>query len=289
MSENLPETIHRLQIMLPADPGLISRLAEQLRELQCELVLCDISPLGILAARAAGLRSVLEENFTWDWIYEGYLAEEPRFAPYIQQLADIFSSADVHIRTQPVCSLHLPATMTVNVVGRKPRTPCPETRARLGIDPDSRVILLTMGGIGSHYPFLERLQELPGVTFLIPGGGSQFEQRGSLVLLAHHSDLYHPDLVEASNAVVGKLGYSTLAEAYHAGLPYAYIPRPHFRESPAMSGFVLEQMNGIEIAEEAFYAGSWLDVLPQLLAIPRQPPAQPNGADQIADFLIRWM
>ena len=99
----------------------------------------------------------------------------------------------------------------------------------------------------------------------------------------------HPDLVNASDVIIGKLGYSTLAEAYHAGLPYAYIPRPHFRESPAMSGFVLEQMNGIEIAEEAFYAGSWLDVLPELLSIPRQPPAQPNGADQIADFLIGWL
>jgi UDP-N-acetylglucosamine:LPS N-acetylglucosamine transferase len=127
---------------------------------------------------------------------------------------------------------------------------------------------------------------MPGVTFLIPGGAAHLERRGSLALLPHHSDLYHPDLVEASDAVIGKLGYSTLAEAYHAGLPYAYIPRPRFRESPAMSGFVLEHMHGMEISEETFYAGQWLELVPRLLAIPRQRPLQPNGADQIATYLL---
>lgn len=287
MDENLPETIRRLQSILPPDTELVSRLADQLRELNCAFVLCDIAPLGILAAHAAGLPAILEENFTWDWIYEGYLAEEPRFAPFIQRLESIFRSADVHIYTNPVCSCHLPADLKVNVVGRKPRTSCEQTRARLGIPQDAQVVLLTMGGIGSQYPFLHQLQAMQGVTFLVPGSSQQLERRGSLVMLAHHSDLYHPDLVEASNAVIGKLGYSTLAEAYHSGLPYAYIPRPRFRESPAMSGFVLEHMNGIEIAEDRFYGGSWLEVVPRLLAIPRQRPLVANGADQIAQFLLK--
>lgn len=287
MDEDLPETVRRLHAMYPLDDRLVQRLADELRSLDCEFVLCDIAPLGIRAAQAAGLKAVLEENFTWDWIYEGFLDENPNFAPHIDHLREIFRSAGAHIHTQPVCSYHLPSDLTVNVVSRKPRAAREETRARLQIAPDQHVVLLTMGGIGSHYPFLERLQNIPGVAFIIPGASRQFERRGSLALLAHHSDLYHPDLVEASNAVVGKLGYSTLAETYHAGLPFAFIPRPRFRESQAMSGFVLEEMDGIAIAEEEFYTGDWLAQLPRLLSVPRRQRQEPNGADQIAEFLLR--
>ncbi len=69
------------------------------------------------------------------------------------------------------------------------------------------MVMITMGGIVTEYPFLDRLENSSDVRFLIPGGSEHYEQRGSLVLIPHHSDFYHPDLVEASNAVIGKLGY----------------------------------------------------------------------------------
>jgi hypothetical protein len=52
-----------------------------------------------------------------------------------------------------------------------------------------------------------------------------------------------------------------------------------------MSGFVLDHMHGIEVPEEKFYAGEWFDVVPRLLEIPRARPSEPNGADQIAEFI----
>ncbi len=83
-----------------------------------------------------------------------------------------------------------------------------------------------MGGIGSEYPFLEQIEHADGVYFIIPGGSEQVVKRGSLILLAHHSEFYHPDLVEAANAVIGKLGYSTLAETYLAGISICIYPSP---------------------------------------------------------------
>jgi hypothetical protein len=35
------------------------------------------------------------------------------------------------------------------------------------------------------------------------------QSKQNLVLLPHHSGFYHPDLVNASDAVIGKVGYST--------------------------------------------------------------------------------
>ncbi len=286
MEENLPGTVRRLEEMLPYDEQQIEKLADEIRAAGCEMVLCDVAPMGIAVAKAAGLPSVLEENFTWDWIYEGYMDEEPGLADPSTYLRKMFRSADLHIRTEPACAHDWTADLTTNVVGREARNPMEVTREQLGIPVEARMVLVTMGGIGSQYPFLEKLKEMPEVYFLIPGASPEHEKDENVVKIPHHSSFYHPDLVEAADLVVGKLGYSTVAEAYLAGIPYAYIPRPRFREYEPMSEFVVEKMHGVEIREERFYEGEWLGMLPELLAVPRQRPNKPNGADEIAQFLL---
>ncbi len=287
MQENLPETVQRLDEFLPFRQDSIQALARQVNEQRCEMVLCDISPLGIAVAQAAGLPSILVENFTWDWIYEGYLAEEPGFAPHIAHLKDIFASAGLHICTEPACDYSLPADLVTRVVSRKPRAPVGVTRRRLGIPLDARLVTITMGGILTQYPFLPRLETAKDIVFLVPGGGDAYEQRGSLVVIPHHSNLYHPDLVAASDVMVGKLGYSTLAEAYTNGIPYAYIPRERFPESAPMGQFARKSMDAVELSEKRFFSGEWLDLLPELLSRPRQQPGGPNGADEIASWLLK--
>ena len=285
MIEDLPATIDRLGELLPYRADALDALAAVLTDTGCRAVLCDIAPLGIAAAHRAGLPALLVENFTWDWIYRGYLDEEPRFAPYIDYLHAAFTAADHHIRALPACTDDPPAGLTVQPVSRKPRAARAETRARLGVPPDAPLVMITMGGILTLYPFLDQIQNHPSMRFLIPGGSAEHEQRGSLVLIPHHSDFYHPDLVEAADVIIGKLGYSTLAEARAAGLPYIYIPRPNFPETEPMSRYAREDMGAVELSEERFLSGDWLDLLPELLARPRTRPETPNGADQIAEYL----
>lgn len=286
MVEDLPATIERLEAFLPFRQELVDGLAQKVCTLGCEMVLCDIAPLGIAVAKAAGLPSILVENFTWDWIYEGYLAVEPRFGPYITLLDQVFRSATWHIRTEPACSAEPPADLLAGVASRKPRLARQETRDRLGIAQAARVVLITMGGIVTAFPFIRQLEESRDALFLIPGGSAGYEKRGSLVLLPHHSDFYHPDLVHASDAVLGKLGYSTLAEAYAAGVPFAYVPRAKFREGQPMGQWAQREMGALELAEENFFDGAWLRLLPDLLSRPRRQAPGPNGADQAARFIL---
>lgn len=286
MAEDLPETIKRLGDLFPLRSEFVERLARQICDLGCKMVLCDIAPLGIAVAHAAGLPAVLIENFTWDWIYAGYRDEEPRFDRYIAYLEQVFASTTYHIRTSPACSDHLPADMVSGVVSRKPRTPRAMTRNQLGVPLDARLVTVTMGGILTDYPFLGILENVKDIFFLIPGGSDSYEQRGSLILIPHHSSYYHPDLIEACDMVIGKLGYSTMAEAYSSRVPYMYIPRPRFRETGPMSEFARAAMGAIEINEKAFFNGEWLTILPEILSRQRDKISQPNGADQIAEYVI---
>ena len=45
------------------------------------------------------------------------------------------------------------------------------------------------------------------------------------------------------------LGYSTVAETYHAGLPFGYVLRSHFRESAVLQRFIESEMPGAEVPE----------------------------------------
>jgi hypothetical protein len=237
-------------------------------------------------ARAAGLPAVVVENFTWDWIYENYLAEEPGFGAYITLLRDLLHQADLHIQTTPVCQPNAPH-LTTNPVSRPVLTPREEVRHRLGIVQGNPAVLISMGGIETGFDYLDRLASFQEVTFIIPGGSSLLERRGNVLTLPHHSGFYHPDLLNACDAVVGKLGYSTLAEAYTSGIPFGFIPREKFRESPPLASFTLAEMGSLLIPEKAYQSGDWLADLPALLAKPRLKRSLPNGASQIADYLVR--
>lgn len=288
LAEDLPETLQRLADFLPFRPAQLEALAQQLHRLECRLVMCDISPLGIAAAHSAGLPAVLIENFTWDWIYEGYLASTPQLGQYVEHMRRLFSRADYHIQTEPVCRPNT-AHLTTGPVGRPGRTPAQVTRQKLGLPAGAAVILLTMGGIPWDYTFLAQLHSCPDYYFIIPGGSQQPELRHNLALLPHHSPFYHPDLVNASDAVVGKLGYSTLAEVYQAGIPFGYIPRPGFRESEVMRHYVDRRLPSRPITAAQFESGAWLDLLPELLAQPRRPQGQANGAEQAARFIANLL
>jgi hypothetical protein len=283
-SEDLPRTIERLSALVPFRDELVAKLAKQIKRLGCELVLCDIAPLGIAVGQAANLPTVLVENFTWDWIYQGYLQAENRFAEYIAYLRGAFRRTKYHVQTEPVCRYTESADLLTSPVARTPRTSRAKIRAQLGIPRNSKMVLVTMGGIRGQYEFVHRLEEQRGVHFIIPGSERR-AKRGNVILLPHRSEFYHPDLVNASDTVVGKLGYSTVSEVYQAGIPFFYVARPMFRESKVMERFVRKQMHGALIADDEFQNGDWLHRLDAVLALPRINHKEVNGAVSVARFV----
>lgn len=288
LAENIPQTLRRLKTFFPFDHARVVPLAQRVTRLKCRLVMCDIAPLGIAVARAANIPSILIENFTWDWIYEGYARDDARFLTYIGYLRDLFKSADYHIQTEPVCKYRA-ADLVTRPVSREPRMPARQIRQQLGISTRARVVLITMGGIPQQHAFLDRLTQIKGVHFVIPGNSHHGEKRGNLILLPHRSHFYHPDLVNACDAVIGKTGYSTVVEAYRAGIPFGYISRAKFREAATMATFIQDAIGGFEISAADFEGGRWVARLPDLLALPRYERREPNGADQIADFILSML
>jgi UDP-N-acetylglucosamine:LPS N-acetylglucosamine transferase len=196
--------------------------------------------------------------------------------------------ADYHIQTEPVCS-HGSADLTTPPVSRGFRSSTGEIREQLGIPAGAKVLMITMGGVSGQYDFLGRLAELSDTYFIVPGIDNTRVSGGNLVPIPYESSLFHPDLVNSSDAVIGKLGYSTVAEVYYAGIPFGYILRSRFRESAPLAEYVMQHMKGFAINEREFHDGAWLSRIDDLLEGQRVQRGNTNGAIEVAHFICKLL
>lgn len=279
---DLGATVAALDAMLPFEDALVDRCAGQVTAAGCGAVLCDIAPLGIAVAERAGLPSVLVENFTWPWLYEPLLDEAPGLARHADYLRAWFERATVHIQAHPACTDV--EAIQVEPVSRAPRRTRRDIRATLEVPQDVPVVVITMGGVDQPLPFLPRLTGLEPVHFVVTGApATAFE--GNVRAFGRDERLYMPDLIEAADAVVAKLGYSTLAEVWASGRPLARVVRDDSREMGPLDAWARAHLPGFAIEGRAFGIGDWLDRLPELLAFPAGTRRGPGGAARVAEVV----
>ena len=285
LEENLPATIEALDAFYPLDEQQVGAAASNVKELGCRAVICDIAPMGIAVARHAGLPSVLVENFTWDWIYAGYTESVHRLKPHIDYLQELFAAATYHVQAAPVCAPG-DVDLTVAPIGRAPRLSTDRTRRQLEMPADKQLVVLTLGGTATS-PGRLNLKSLPEDVFLVvPGSSDRIKRTGRTLRLPTRSGIYHPDLIRAADAVIGKAGYSTLAEIYQADVPFGCISRALFREEPVLETFTQEELRSVKVPEATLQDGSWTALIPALTALAPSGGRRGNGASPVAAFIV---
>ena len=283
LDSDIPATIRRLDRLLPYSRQAIGELAALCAG--CSLVLCDIAPLGVAVAHAAGLPSILVENFTWDWIYQPFVPEYPRLSGHARFLHNLFHQADYRIQTEPLC-VPAPRDLHCEPIFRRTTGSAGLVKQQLGCTSD-HLVVVTMGGIFQQIPPLQDMAGEPDIHFLFTGQKKTIQLEKNITLLACDSPVYHPDLLNAADAVVCKAGYSTVAECCQAGARVISVGRADFPESRILQNYIEKRLGGIAIKPERYADGRWVGLAAKLLAGSRPEAASENGADQVADFLSR--
>ena len=278
---DLGATVDALERFLPFDQAVVDRLAATVSDAGCRAVLCDIAPLGVAVAEAAGIPSVVLESFTWGWLYQAYREAEPALEEAGRLLDGWLEGATVRLQARPVCA-RLPELELVPPVSRSPRRPRDAVRADLEVEADEPLTVVTMGGHGEDLPFLPRLTERTG-RFLVTGA-ARTEARDNLLLFDNRTPIFMPDVLRAADAVVAKLGYGTVAEVWREGIPYAWVTRPGFPEMASLEAFARTELEGFGMTPDAFAGGGWIEGLDELRALPRHPGG-PGGAERVAEVV----
>ena len=255
LTADVSATLQELADLMPFRSQTIDALARQIQSLGCRAVVCDIAPLGIAVALKAGIPSVLQDNFTWDWIYADYFERYPVLRKHAQTVKEWNRRATWRIRTEPVCDPMAPADLMVSPVSRTPRLTRARIRERLGIKPGRPAVLVTTGDLKFTRVFYARLAARRDVQFVILGEQRDRPAFDNLLFLGSNSGHYHPDLVGGVDAVICKAGYSTLAEISRAGVACGCVLRSGFRESRVLKSYVETAMSGFCMSPTAFQKG----------------------------------
>ncbi len=278
---DIEATCQQLTTLLPFDNTLVGNLAQQCRKMS--FIICDISPLGIAVARQLGIPSVLIENFTWDWLYNFYRDEFPQIGYFADYFQELFSQADYHIQTEPLCN-PAKADLHCGPIFRKIKEN-PESIKSIFQCGERKITLVTMGGISFFPSFLDSLKGY-GDFFFIFGGQEKSGRIGDNIhLLDRITDHYHPDLINCADIVVFKSGYSTLAECFQAATASICVQRDGFAESKVIENFAKQHLRSTIIKQEDFTSGQWLKLLPDTVPY-QQSSIRENGADVVAEFLL---
>lgn len=72
-------------------------------------------------------------------------------------------------------------------------------------------------------------------------------------------DAYVPDLTNAADVVLGKLGYGTCSECIGHHTPFVYVPRPQFIEEYGLLKLMRDQGSAVELSRDDFEMGYWAD------------------------------
>ncbi len=284
--EDLKKTIMSLEKFIPFSEAFYGSFLQYLSQINLDLIVCDISPLGLWVADQLEIPSILIENFTWDWIYENYSEDYPELNEFIPFFREIYQYPKLHFACVPFCQLSENSIVTPPVF-RESKSEQGKIRKQLGVQESEQLILITMGGIPIDQIGEDNHRIPENLKFIIPiNNTNNNSSNANIIYLPHNHSYFHPDLVNASDLVIGKLGYSTIAEVYSLNKPFLYIGRERFRESKILEKFVLEHLNAKEINQSNIFSIDTVEKIQNALLETKVPHTAINGASQIAETIL---
>lgn len=283
LQADIPTTIQELRKLWGQREDMIDRQRQFLEDNRYDLVVADIPFLPCEAAYRAGIPVVAVSNFDWHFMYRTMLPETDEMRAILDGIAGMYG------RTTMAFRLPFSSEESMNVFPRLRETGLlakmylPEreaVRSEFKVPEDHLMIMLSFGGGEGNPIDLQSLLNVPGIT-----------------VLSRYDGLEHPNyrhippeedfsrLLAASDAIITKLGYSTLAEARAAGIFIIYTDRIDFSEDSILRQGLEDYENCLYIAPHLLPQTDWNQVMTKVRSAIRRTP-EPVVNDELAASMI---
>uniref|UniRef100_A0A2P2MS60 L-arabinokinase-like isoform X1 n=2 Tax=Rhizophora mucronata TaxID=61149 RepID=A0A2P2MS60_RHIMU len=264
--------------------SILATEVEWLNSIKADLVVSDAVSVACRAAADAGIRSVCVTNFSWDFIYAEYvMAAGNQHRSTVWQIAEDYSHCEFLIRLPGYCPM--PAfrdVVDVPLVVRRLHKSRKEVRKELGVSDDVKLVILNFGGQPSGWKLKE--DYLPsGWLCLVCGASNSEELPPNFIKLA--KDAYTPDLIAASDCMLGKIGYGTVSEALAYKLPFVFVRRDYFNEEPFLRNMLEHYQSGVEMIRRDLLTGHWEPYLERAISLKPCYEGGINGGEVAACIL----
>ncbi|CAI9760565.1 unnamed protein product [Fraxinus pennsylvanica] len=264
--------------------SILATEIEWLKSIKADLVVSDVVPVACRAAADAGIRSVCVSNFSWDFIYAEYvMVTGYRSRSIVLQIAEDYSHSEFLIRLPGYCPM--PAfrdTVDVPLVVRRLHKNRAEVRKELGIGEDIKVLIYNFGGQPAGWKI--KKEYLPdGWICLVCEASEGQELPENFMKLP--KGVYTPDVIAASDCMIGKIGYGTASEALAYKVPFIFIRRDYFNEEPFVRNMLEHFQCGVEMIRRDLLTGHWTPYIERAFTLNPCYEAGTNGGEVAAKIL----
>lgn len=185
----------------------------------------------------------------------------------------------------------------VPLVFRKCHLPRELVLEQLGIPKEvyttSKVLLLSFGGqlLGNDDSLMKQQHLPPNWICIVCAAPDNVEMPPSFYRAP--KDAYVPDLTNACDVLLGKLGYGTCSECIGLNTPLVYVPRPQFIEERGLLTLMEGQGCAVELSQQDFEEGNWAPTIEKAMKsnCPKKV-FERNGSEvaakTIESFVAEW-
>lgn len=267
-------------------PVKLAHEVDELKRLEPDLVFADVSYLALAAAQRANIPALALCSLNWADIYAPLCAGQPHAEEIISQMREAYASAAQFLKPQPAMPMpDLANGRTIGPIARTGKQRRAELKNRLGLTPNEKLVLISMGGVDSRIN-MDGWPRLPGVRWLVQASWqTQHPDAFDLDKL----DMPFIDLMPSCDAMVAKPGYGTFVEAACNGTPLLYVRRDAWPEEAFLVDWLQANGRCLEVERQALLRGDVGDSLTALLAQPAPTPVVATGVDEAAAILAGFL
>ncbi len=257
-------------------PARVDRMARDIAALAPELVLADVPYLPLAAAARAEIASLALCSLNWLDIYRHYCGNRRESGAIMDAMHAAYLSAGHFLKPLPSMPMrdlaNARAIGPIAEVGADRRA---ALDAQLELAAESRLVLVAYGGTPLELP-LARWPHLPDVRWIVP---TQDTASRPDMIPFEALEMPFIDVLRSCDAVLGKPGYGTFAEAACNATAVLYTRRPDWPED----SYLVHWLEGVgasrEISREQLLSGDFAPALTTLLEQAPHPAVRPSGID----------
>lgn len=256
-----------------------AQTAALLERLGPDLLLANVPYLPLAAGADIGLPCVALCSLNWAEIYRHYFVKRPEAPEILGSMLSAYNSAALFLCPAPSMPMpYLHNLQSIGPLARIGRDRRADICARLGVPETQRLVLIAPGGIPLRLP-LDHWPVHADISWIIPDDWDL--ARKDMHTFASFG-MNFTDMLASVDALLGKLGYGTVAECACNGTPMLYIPRPDWPEENVLASWLQRHGCCAAVAPDTLLRGQIRDRLETLWAQSPPPRPLPTGADEAA-------
>ena len=283
----LPNETARLYADFHADwDARLMRATLQLQALQPDVVFADVPYLSLAAAARAGIPGIAMCSLNWAEIYRFYCGRRPEAPQILAHMHSGYAAAEVFLQPEPSLPMsELTNTQRIGPIARVGRERRAELRRLLGVDSETRLVMVALGGIKTAVT-LDTWPRIAGVRWLAQ---ADWNIAHPDALAWDHLGWNYIDVLRSADALITKPGYCSFTEAACNGAPVLYVTYEDWPEQPGLVAWLSQHVPCAAITAEQFAHGTFIDSLKRIMSLPRTALLAPAGVEQAADMIEPYL